>query len=662
MSNWLPLLVPLAVSVGIIAVLGLPAVFALRLRGFAALIVVVPAAFAVLSLSSVIAPIVGVSWSIASPLALAVVLALVLFALSRWLRPAYATPSRPHRLWMPLASAAIGGAAIAVTLILSMKTADAVSQTYDANFHLNAVRQILDTGSASPFDMDLAVPGKSVFYPTLWHATVALIVQLSGTTIPIATNALVFAVSAVVWPIGAVALGRAIAGPSTRSTVVAGILSAAFPSFPLVFAGYGVLYPNLLATALLPFALFAFLQLTGIAAARRSDPLNAVVGWLLVLAALGATVLAQPNALYAFLLWIIFPVIYIAVRIVRGSAVSSRSGLLVARTRPLSARVAIAVFAVAVLAGGIVGAWTVGRTTDNTWQGKREPFSAIIDVLGSTPRLEGHAWPVSILVIFGAVLAWRRPGLRWALGTATVLAATYVVANGFDTSDWRTLLLGPWYNDPWRLASLVSVGALPLAVLGASSLSALFVAGLQRVVRTLPTGNPKRTMVGFIIVGVAFLLAATQGAGAYAGVQYVSKKYVSSEKSPLLSPNELALLKRLPDSVPKDAVIANNPWNGGALAYAIADRHVLVPHTGGTYDARITEMTQSLADGDIESCRLASELDVRFVLDFGTRFVFKDTPRAEPFEGITDVESSDVFTEVDREGDAVLYEITGCGI
>ena len=48
MSAWLPLALPLIVALGILAVLGLPAALALRLRGFAIAIVAIPAGFAVL--------------------------------------------------------------------------------------------------------------------------------------------------------------------------------------------------------------------------------------------------------------------------------------------------------------------------------------------------------------------------------------------------------------------------------------------------------------------------------------------------------------------------------------------------------------------------------------------------------------------------------------
>ncbi|GAA2177140.1 hypothetical protein GCM10009847_01870 [Leucobacter tardus] len=646
MSTWLSLVPPLAVGIGLLALLGLPATFALKLRGFAIAIVALPVAFSVLALTPILAALFKLPWGPLVPVAVSFLLALVLLPCRRWLGANASGSARPHRLSTPILSAALGGAAIAVTLVMSMKTADAISQTYDANFHLNSVRQILETGNAAPFALDLSAPGQSVFYPAVWHGFVALIAQVSGASIPLSTNAALFIACSVVWPVGVVALGRAVAGPSRRVSVVAGIAAAAFPSFPLALAGYGVLYPNLLSTCLLPFVLVAGLQLLDLGFARRSDPLRPALRYLLFLGALGAAILAHPNALHVILLWGVFPVGAALVRYVKGQPGGT-------------SRKIISIVMLVLYSGLLLLAWVAGRTGDNPWEGQRSPLGALVDVFGSTPRLEGHSWGVTILICIGVALTWRKPGGRWMLGSAAILAIAFVIAFGFPSSDWRTLLLSPWYSDPWRLASLVPLGAVPLLTIGGSAVVAIARVGALRFTRMEQDTASHGTNV-FAAVVILSLLAVTQGAGAFAGVQYVSTKYEFSDTSPLLSPDERQLIERLPDSVPEGEVLINNPWNGGALAYAIAGYEVLVPHTGGTYDPRITEMTSALATGTPEACRLTRELDVRYLLDFGDQYVFEDTPRAEPFEGISAIEESSVLTEVDHEGPAKLYEVTGC--
>ena len=53
----------------------------------------------------------------------------------------------------------LGAAALVTTWLVAreLNTADAISQTFDAVFHLNAVRWILDTGNASSLSFDMVI-------------------------------------------------------------------------------------------------------------------------------------------------------------------------------------------------------------------------------------------------------------------------------------------------------------------------------------------------------------------------------------------------------------------------------------------------------------------------------------------------------------------------
>ncbi|QYM76996.1 DUF6541 family protein [Leucobacter luti] len=658
---WIALVAPVVAAVLIIAVLGLPAALALRLRGFAIALVAVPAAFAVLALSTVVTPFVGISWSLIPALGIAILLAAALWLLRRWLgAPALSNSGRVRHaeLWIGLGAAALGGSVIAVSLASGLGSPGAISQTFDANFHLNTVRYILDTGSASPFGMELTTPGSPGFYPALWHAFVALIVQLTGATIPLATNAALFVVSAVVWPIGAVALGRAVAGPSTHVTIVSGALAAAFPNFPLFLAGYGVIYPNLFALTLLPYLLVAGLQLLNLGPARRSLPLAPGTRWLLFLGALGAAVLAHPNVIHAALAWGMVPVLMVAWRALRDRPVLGPSGLLIQPAMAPALRRVGAALGVVALIVFTTAAWIFGQTYDNAWQGFYGPRSAALQLIGGTPHLAGHAWTVSLIVLLGVALAWRHRGLRWLLGSAAALAFLYWVSDGFPSSEWRTMFVGPWYNDPRRLASLVPFGALPLAVLGASAAWSMLRPGLRRFA-TLRARHPERTrrlLAGFAIL---FLLAAGQ-AGSFSALQSVREGY-DSRKALLLDHDERALLERLDEDVPTGEVVANNPLNGSSLSYALADRAVLFPHTNGNYDPRAYTLVGTLVSDPAAACAASADLGVRFVLDFGTDYIFENAGKVWPqFAKLKQLDRSPLLTEVDREGDAVLYQITGC--
>lgn len=648
MSAWVSLIPPLFGALAIVAALGLPTAFALGARGISLALVTVPAAFAVITVASIALPLIGLPWNSMTAIAVAIVVGLLLLLGRRWLGSTKLPVERVTRFWPIVAAAAIGGAAIGVSLVIGLKGPDHVSQSYDAIFHLNAVRFVLDTGSGSPFDMTLATaPGAAVYYPTPWHALVALVVQLTNASIPLATNAVMMLVACVIWPVGAVALGRAVAGPSRRATLAAGILAAAFPAFPLLLVRYGVLYPNLLATALIPYALVALLALLNLGPARRSFTASTATTVVFFVGALGAMASAHPNAFFAFAILGTLAVFAAAVRSWKRAGVSGmwhRTGIAGGLT---------------LLCAVLLFAWSRATTSDNGWVGDRSFAAAVWDAFGSSPRLEGHAWILTVLIVGGITIAILRRRHRWLVVGYLVLLALFGLANGMPESAWRTAIIGLWYNDAWRIAAMFPLVTLPLATLALTALSGWLETGIRRWQRAFTSDSPVQRLM---VTGGALVLAlaATQGSGTFAAVQAVSSRYDPVDQPKLLSVDEQLLLEQLDELVPEDTVLAANPWNGGSLAYAFSGRQVLAPHTGGIVSPEALELTSTLAEGGDRVCQLAAKLNVEFVLDFGRDYIFPGTPRAEPFEGISGIEESSILHEIAREGDAVLYEITGC--
>lgn len=651
--SWLGFAPVMLVGVAILAVLGAPAALALRLRGFAAVFATVPAAFAVLALSSLALGVVGVPFGPLSALVSAIALATVLFIVRRWLGTPVAPRSPGQRLWLSLGSASVGGLIIAWQLVRGIKFPEAISQTYDAIFHLNAVQFVLETENASPLAMTMVTgPDMSGFYPTLWHGFVALIVSLTGASIPLATNAAVFVTASVVWPIGMVAFTQAIVGPSRTATLLAGLFLTGFSAFPLMLVHFGVLYPNLLSTALLAYPLAVLLALLRLGPARRALPLSTTTLWVLLLGSLGAATLAHPNSLFAFM-FIAFPALIAAtIRLLRARFSALR---LIATVVGLLAFLLTA-----------VALWQTGTTSDNGWEGDTLFREAVGDALGNATRMPGDALLLTALVLIGALLLLLRRSNRWLLVSYAVAIAAYGLARGMPESEWRTALIGAWYNDSFRLAALLPVLAIPLAVLAATAFTAMFRVGLKRFA-TQRSGSSgprvtRRWRWATAALALTALAGALQGPGIYNEISELNWRYNDIENPKLLSFPERELLEALPGLVPEDALIIGNPWNGSSLAYALADRHVVFPHTGGVYSETEFRAAELLRFGSVDACESAKELGVTHVLDFGTDYVFPDTPRAEPFDGVTSVDDSHVLTEIAAEEGAALYEITGCSV
>ncbi|MDQ4137235.1 MAG: hypothetical protein M3116_00100, partial [Actinomycetota bacterium] len=158
-----------------------------------------------------------------------------------------------------LAAIAVSGVAAAIVAFRGLAL-DAVNSTYDGVFHLNAVAYILGTGNGSSIELyRMAHPGNDPieFYPAAWHDLVAATVQLTGASVPLATNATWIAVTAAVWIPGVVylavtAFGR---GGQLLTALLAAPLATAFAAAPYLLLDWGTLFPTGLAYALLPAGL-----------------------------------------------------------------------------------------------------------------------------------------------------------------------------------------------------------------------------------------------------------------------------------------------------------------------------------------------------------------------------------------------------------------------
>ena len=657
---WLQIIPALTAALAIIAALGLPVAFALRLRGFAIAIIAVPAAFASITVTSIAAPLIGLRWNIISPLIFSFALAAVLLALHRFIGRPAGPVARPHRFWLPVAAAAIGGAVIAFALVRAMKSPGAIMQTHDAVFHYNLIRNVIDEGSASSLAQTLTNPDAPSFYPMLWHAFTALIVQLSGASIPVASNAMTLVAMAVVWPIGAVALARAVVGPNLRNTLIAGILSAAFPMFPYYIIH---LSPNMLSLALAPFALVASLQLLNIGRARNGDPLPATARWLLLLGASGAAAIAHPSFLHSFLIWLIFPILWAATRTFRAL-----------KTHKDSASIRQAIFIMLALIAFIATILLTWRYLRTGWigDGMQPVHVAALNIFGAVHNFDGidiRDWFLGAIITLGTVVAWRRRSVNWLIGTAVLFATLYVISAGSGLYGRITLLTDPWYHRQRSIAALMVWVALPLAVLALSKAAAIGALGLRQVM-PYASGDgrsSRRTRVFAALIAIVALVLASHAPLTNMRKYIATERFSASDSPRLLSPKEEALLSRIDEHVPDGSKILGNPWTGTALAYALADYPVLYAQGSVLPSDGEALMMSQLAAGDPAACSLLDSLDVHYLLDFDTRLVEANHPKAEPFAPISGIEPNDLLTELDSEGDgdgdgdgAILYEITGC--
>jgi len=641
---------------------------ALRTAGLWWLALVGPFSIAIIAASAVVAAWIRVPFGVPVVAVATVAIVLVVVLVQLVTHHSLRALARPvlgswHRSLL-FAGAAMLVAVVAIGASFSAAVPDAewFSQSYDGVFHLNAAAYILDTGDGSSFDlygMTHLDDGGVEFYPAAWHDLVALVVAVSGASIPASTNAAWIATSTIVWVPGAALLASAIV-PASRALApaVGALAAAAFPAHPLLLLAWGTLYPTGLAYSQLPSGValgVSLLRLPGAPATRAAQIACGVAAALWV----AAGSLSHPRSLLSIALIGVPALVWAAWRAVRARWDDARF-----RRRAIGgigAAVGLVVLA------GIAGWLYVARTFDLA----NRPISdhlnggpatatqglgaSLLQALVQAPVLPsgattGPAIIVSVLVLVGLVLAARRRETRWLVVAWLLVAALYVLAAG-SNSDLAKLATGLWYKDKYRLFAVLAIVGIPLVALAVVSLRNTAARWRGRSAGAVAAG------IGLAIVAAAWLspsIAAVRDETAAVFRQADDPQFVDADED--------SLLRELDRYVEPDAVVAGDPWNGSALTWAIGGRRALFPHLAGEWspDALLIASSLDTALDDPAVCAAADRLGVRYVYE-DPGLLWGAPVEAAQFAGIDRaVDVPRLLDLVAHDGEAALYRLTAC--
>jgi hypothetical protein len=550
---------------------------------------------------------------------------------------------RPERqtvgtgFWMALLT---GGLILALRYAQIVERPTNINQGIDTPFHVNFVQQILDSGDGSPFSVQALMGESSGFYPQIWHAMAALTAQVTWSPVVPAANALNFAIVAVAWPLGVLLFVYVVVGPKLVALLGTAVASAGFFAFPFTVmqsqkSDFGPLFPYMLAVTFLPSLISV---LAAVLKFGRVTPMPWPLATLTLAIGLPGLVCTHMSSLVAL--------VGLSSFFAAMAAVRSLMALRRRRSDPFGylqwAALWICVFATGLMIWAAVRPWTT------TWDPIDSLPAAAGSVLLATPTHGEVAWALAALTLAGTVLLIFKPTERWFLASYAGAVALYLVAAVVPIPVVREIVIGAWYGDPPRLAALLPMfWAVFVGVAGAWIFESL---SRYRAKWVVP--------VGIAALAASVLIWPTNSETTPGR----ERTYALADGSPLLSPNELELLNRLSAHVPKDAVIANNPWDGSSTAYAIADRRVLFAHayTGSNADRLLAAKELNQARPDAEVCEAARRQNVQFLLDFGGHYIDPKRKEVNDFPGLKGADTSTAFIKVDQEGDAALYRFVGC--
>jgi len=648
--SWVAAVPTILVSAALLFIPGFAAAWLIRLRGLSLAAGSIAISIAIIAIASLGAPLLDLTWGMLPVLVVAALVTLVALALRTLLKLKLPAESgRQSATFSTIASLFLAGALIFFSVARSIGTPENLSQTYDAVFHLNAVAFIQETGDASPFHMTMLVPDQTTsFYPTLWHAIVAMVATLGNSSIPVATNALSIVVAAGVWPVAVLFFTAPFVRRHAYGLILAAVFAASFTAFPYLLLTWGVLYPNFLSTALLPIVI-GFIH---IALRPREFPGAgpSVALWVSAVAALGAAIVAHPNGLFGTVL-LLFPLIL-------AHALEWRYH------RLRSAQITLRLTVVALIAAGTVLIWNFVTLVDSDKPYNRTFISALVEGVTNAPLLDTRSLFLTLFVAAGVLVLMYRRRHRWLVASYFTVILFFAIAFGSD-GPIRTVFTGPWYNDAARLAALTPIVVVPLATVSASLLLDTVTLGARQLKeqgRFASTRGRSVQMIALVSL-IAILITGARGANMGAQMGWMGGLFdpaPANESGPdLLSAEERALLERVGDSVPEDALIIGDPWNGSAFVYSLAERRTVFPHMSTRWNPDTTAVAADLRGmGPEETCEYFQRMGVDFVLDFGDpNFATYHGPAVDRFSGLRNLKENVALTEIDREGEAALLRV-----
>jgi hypothetical protein len=584
---------------------------------------------------------VGLPWAPLPFGGVILVATLLAWLLRRALGPLRPGDEPPQRRWFMPTALLLGILLGAWSIIAYIGDPEGISQTNDAVFHFNALRFILDTGSASSLHVS-AFTGASGFYPAAWHGLVSMLIVVTGADLAVAVNAITLVIGAVIWPLGIAWLARVATGSATVAAYAA-VLSGSLQAFPLLMFQWGVLYPNALSISLLPAAIAFVLQVPTWRARARPVRSLVLVGVLTALV-FAALLLSQPSSALA---WGLVCSVWLTFGFLRRH-----------KTGSVALRVGLA--ASAWLALGVLWWFFAQSTSGSHWPSFRGRLAALLDVIVNSQMAISAAVGVSVLMLVGLVTAFRRRDLWWIGIAWLAVSALYVASAALDSPLVRTWLLGPWYADPHRLASLAPLLVIPLAAMGTDALVTLGERAFTRTRRSSWTKGDVVGLAGVVVFTLIVLIVRPTGVPAFAGERaHPESRYLTTDDS-YLSTDERELLESLPLHVGEGERIIANPSTGAGFGYALSGVDVYprswAPPTSEAWGTVANRLRDAATDPAV--CAALEELgSPAYVLDFGPG---EATPGRYLFPAMTDFAGQAGFELVASEQDSSLWRITAC--
>lgn len=469
--------------------------------------------------------------------------------------------------------------AVGIFFIKNLDGPSSFFQAFDNGSHFGTIRAYLESGNFSPFGSVYPLASDTSpflnsgsFYPSAWHAIVALTALSTNVPIAAAVNAVNASLIATVFPVGVYALLDHLFGRCSKVMCLGAIVSISVVSCPWDFVIFGPLYPNLLALALVPAGIVAFMCIVdGLKTSSLVETSGRVALFCIGCIAIA---LSQPNGIFTMAM---FLAPYLVDRVYRATS----KGAVGSSLRPVVAGFAMTLFVVAVWSAFYLSP-ALNALVQFNWAANTSFIQAVIDVITFGMASAPVQPLLSIACLLGVVTLLKESSIRWVVAPFFLASTSYILCvstEGF----LKHYIAGFWYTDPHRIAALVGLFAIPLIAVGSTRLFDLINGFVGRHVTSIVDGKRKRAIgLGHYVLVAALLwfpsfelrgIASIETGFGYLGESVLIQNDEQSAK--VLTYEEEQFARKALKLVPDGALIINSPNDGSAFLYALDNANLL---------------------------------------------------------------------------------------
>lgn len=534
---------------------------------------------------------------------------------------------------LAVVAAIISAGAIGIAVFLGATNGlGDVHQDWDAVFHGNAIRAIVDFDDAGP-DVLREVNNyedEDYYYPNAFHALGAIVTNDGAVGIARVLGVLTMLIPGVA--------GLALAGfvrsyrlrPAVAACAV--VLLAAFSAFPYDVLSRGPLLPYAYGLALVPAFLVLF---------RRALDRRVAIDYVTcALAAVGLLALQPSTAIIAAL----YVVALLVDRVRRGLNV-----------RPDLVAVGIVAGCAVVLCWGhVVGSLSSAGAAEVDWLADLTPGHALGDLVLLNHWRQFPQWWLVLPIAIGVATIRQLRRVWWWVLASSIFALLFVAAASYE-GRWVAVLTRPWWNDRWRFIAAV-IPALALLAGQGVAFTGEWLGGFADRLTRGRVGQRALRFAG----PLAVLLVVALGSGGLYGSDNADRLAIAYGDGRTVSAVEEQAFARLAELVDDGQRVMNDPRDGSPWMWSLADVRPMFGHVYNPmeYEA-LSEGQHALLerfnqiDTDPEIQALVDRYDIGYVF-LGSGYLRPGWTRAEGLENLDAVESLEL---VETIGDNRIYRV-----